>query len=284
MNWSTRSVTACVVEPLRQGRPAGAVAPKCGPFQTVRDPTVLSERVQRDGTGVAASATLTKMSTVLEREMYSETGAARLLRVPPATLHYWLEGGRRNGKTYQPIIRETPTGSRRVTWAEFIEATLLREYRKDHKVPMQELRVFISLLRDRMGVRYPLAHAEPYVSGRQLVWQAQRDTNLAPDFALVAEVANQYLLLPAAESFVQRVTWRDDVAATWRPDAYADSPVVIDPGVDYGSPTVRGVKTEILAELAESGEDEQDLAELYDLSVADVRRALAYEWATEQAA
>lgn len=224
------------------------------------------------------------MSTVLEREMYTEAGAARLLRVPPATLHYWLEGGERRGKTYQPIIREAPTGSRRVTWAEFIEAGLLREYRRDHSVPMQELRAFINILRDRLGVPYPLAHARPYSSGRELLWQAQQDTNLAPDFALVAEVRNQYLLLPAAAAFVQRVTWEDDVAARWRPDAYPDSPVVIDPGIDYGSPTVHGVKTETLAELVESGEDEEYLADMYGLSVADVRSALAYEWATKKAA
>jgi hypothetical protein len=30
--------------------------------------------------------------TILEREMYTEAAAARLLRVAPSTLHWWLEG------------------------------------------------------------------------------------------------------------------------------------------------------------------------------------------------
>jgi hypothetical protein len=30
--------------------------------------------------------------TILEREMYTETTAARLLRVAPSPLHWWLEG------------------------------------------------------------------------------------------------------------------------------------------------------------------------------------------------
>ena len=55
------------------------------------------------------------MTTVLDREMYTEAGAARLLRVATATLHYWLEGGTRRNKAYQPVIREEPTGSRFVT-------------------------------------------------------------------------------------------------------------------------------------------------------------------------
>jgi hypothetical protein len=61
---------------------------------------------------------------VLEREMYTEAEAARLLRVPQSTLHYWLEGGQRRGKTYCPVIRIEPNGSRAVSWAEFVEAGL----------------------------------------------------------------------------------------------------------------------------------------------------------------
>lgn len=222
---------------------------------------------------------------VLEREMYTMAAAARLLRVAPGTLHYWLEGGQRDGKTYQPVIREKATGSRKVTWAEFVEAGLLREYRKGLNVPMFELRNFIGALRDRLDVPYPLAHAQPWVAGRRLVWQAQQESQLAAaGFGLVAEVTGQYLLLPAAQAFYERVTWRDDIAAQWRPDEYDDSPVIIDPGVRFGSPTVRGIRTEILWEHSQGGEDEDDLADMYGLSVAEVRRALAYELATEAAA
>jgi hypothetical protein len=94
---------------------------------------------------------------VLEREIYSEAEAARLLRVAQSTLHYWLEGDVRRGKRYTPIIRKEPKGSRSVTWAEFVEAGLLRQYRREHQVPMPELRVFIDTLREKLGVPYPLA-------------------------------------------------------------------------------------------------------------------------------
>ena len=52
---------------------------------------------------------------VLDREMFAEAEAARLLRLPQGTLHYWLEGGSQRGKAYRPIIRVEPTGSRTVT-------------------------------------------------------------------------------------------------------------------------------------------------------------------------
>ena len=45
--------------------------------------------------------------TILEREMYTEAAAARLLRIAPSTLHWWLEG---RAPRYRPVIRVEPTG------------------------------------------------------------------------------------------------------------------------------------------------------------------------------
>lgn len=220
-------------------------------------------------------------TTVLEREMYTEAGAARLLRLPPGTLHYWLEGGERRGKTYKPVIREEATGSRSVTWAEFIEAGLLRQYRRSHNVAMVDVRNFIDAMRQRTGVPYPLAHYKPFASGRQLLYQAQTDAGLPSEWALVAPAGDQLLLLPPAQAFVDRVVWSDDIASAWRPDSDLDSLVIVDPDVRFGRPSVGGVSTEILAEQADSGIEE--LAEMFDLTEQQVRWALSYELA-EQAA
>jgi len=222
-------------------------------------------------------------TSVLDREMYTESGAARLLRVAPGTLHYWLEGGTSRGKTYKPVIRHEPTGGRTVTWAEFVEAGLLRQYRRTHNVPMIELRNFIDGLRQSIGVPYPLAHYRPYVGGRKLLLQAQTDAGLDADFALVAQVGGQYILSPAAQEFFERVTWEGDIAAAWRPDSHRDSPVTIDPDVRFGRPAVGGISTEILREQSDSGEDPQDLAETYSLTINQVRWALAYELAIQAA-
>jgi hypothetical protein len=165
------------------------------------------------------------MTTVLDREMYTEAGAARLLRVAPATLHYWLEGGTRRNKNYKPVIRDVATGSKSVTWAEFVEAGLLRQYRRQHNVPMGELRSFIDRLRDRMGLPYPLAHYRPYVGNRQLIFEAQSEAKLGPEFALVAEVSGQYVLTSPSQEFFERVTWEGDIAARLRAGANAHTPV-----------------------------------------------------------
>jgi uncharacterized protein (DUF433 family) len=214
---------------------------------------------------------------VLEREMYTEAEAARLLRVPPSTLHYWLEGGERRGKVYKPVIRVKTRRSRTVTWAEFIEAGWLREYRRAARVPMVELRTFIDLLRDKFGVPYPLADRRPLVSGRQLLYDAQTAAQLAAGYCLVAVVDQQLLLTPPGDAFLRRVEWDGDIAVGYRPDPNEDSPVRVLPDVRFGRPSVKGISTEAIWERAEVGEDVEAIAQVYSLGVPDVRWALAYE-------
>jgi uncharacterized protein (DUF433 family) len=216
--------------------------------------------------------------SVLDREMYSEAGAARLLQVPQNTLNYWLEGGKQRGRQYKPVIREQPRGSRApVTWAEFIEAGLLREYRRTHGVPMAELRAFIDRIRQEFGVPYPLADRRPYVSGKELLSEAQDAAGLAADFCLVAVVRGQYVLTPPAYSFYKRVTWDGDLAAAWRPHDDPHSPVLMRPGSRSGRPAVKGISTEVIWEHAQADETVSEIASEFNLTDDDVRWALAYE-------
>jgi len=215
---------------------------------------------------------------ILDREMYTEAEAARLLRVPQNTLNYWLEGGEQRGRQFKPVIRVQPRGSRAsVTWAEFVEAGLLREYRRTHGVPMAELRAFIDRIRQEFGVPYPLADRRPYVSGKELLSEAQDAAGLSADFCLVAVVRGQYVLTPPADSFYKRVTWQGDTAAAWRPHDDPHSPVLMRPDSRFGRPSVKGISTEAIWEHSEAGETVDDIASEFDLADDDVRWALAYE-------
>jgi uncharacterized protein (DUF433 family) len=168
-------------------------------------------------------------------------------------------------------------------WAEFIEAGLLREYRRTHRVPMAELRTFVELLRKEFGVPYPLADRRPYVSGKQLVHDAQTAAGLDAEFCLVAVVNDQLLLTPPSQSFVERVEWDGDVAAAWRPDPNRKSPVRIDPNIRFGQPSIKGISTHAIWEQIESGEDVNSVAEVFELTPRDVRLAHAYENAAQAA-
>jgi uncharacterized protein (DUF433 family) len=216
--------------------------------------------------------------TVLDREVYSEAEAARLLRLPQNTLNYWLEGGERRGKLYRPVIRVEPRGERApVTWAEFVEAGLLAMYRRRHNVPMAELRAFIDGLRERYGVPYPLADRRPFVVDLQLVHEAQDEAGLQADFCLVAEVRGQFVLTAPSDDHLHRVTWDHDIAVAWRPHDDENSPVRCAPDQRFGRPAVNGISTEVIWEHSEGGEADDEIAEAFDLSLSDVEWALAYE-------
>ena len=217
----------------------------------------------------------------LDRELYPVAEAARLLRVPQSTLRWWLEGRAVRGKQYPPVIREEATGSGLVTWGEFVEAGYLKEYRS-RSVPLPELRRFIDELRRELHVRYPLAHLQPYVSAhRRLVLALQKTAGLPPKFGIVLEVTSGQLLLGrAAESFIEHVEFSEegDNSAVRVFPAGKESPVVIDPRRSFGAPSIRGIRTEALAELIDAGEPPEGVAEDFDLPVELVKAAVAYEW------
>ena len=58
-----------------------------------------------------------------------------------------------------------------------------------------------------------------------------------------------------------------------------ESPVVIDPHRSFGAPSIRGIRTEALAELIDAGEPPEGVAEDFDLPVELVKATVAYEWA-----
>jgi uncharacterized protein (DUF433 family) len=216
--------------------------------------------------------------TVLDREMFTEAAAARFLQMAPSSLHYWLEGGERRGKTYPPVVRAEPTGNRTVTWAEFIELGLLRQYRSKHQVPMRQMRATIEILRESLGVPYPLAHVQPFVGeGRQLLSRAQDQAKLPSEFCLVAIASGQLVLTPASDAFFERVDWDDDLAVAWKPHKDPGSPVRMNPTLRFGLPAVGGVKTSTIWEHLQSGESSDEVAEVFDLSKRDVQWAAAYE-------
>ena len=70
----------------------------------------------------------------LSRPVYSLTDAAEILAVNRSTLGWWLEGGERRGRYYGPVIRAEATGETSLTWPEFVEAGLLRQYRRELRV------------------------------------------------------------------------------------------------------------------------------------------------------
>ena len=233
------------------------------------------EQETRDACGTVS---LIVSVEVLGQPIYTVAAAADLLRVPLRTVRRWLDGDTYRGRVYAPVIRAEPTGNNELTWAEFVEAGLLAQYRRGLQVRLSEIRAVVAALRETYGDPYPLASHKPWDGpNRRLLVDLQRRCLLSDDLWLVAPATGQALLLPPADAFLRRVDWDDDEPVAWRPHDDARSPVRCRPGFRGGRPSISGISTVAIFEHIDGGEPVEDVAEDFDLPVHDVRWAIAYE-------
>jgi uncharacterized protein (DUF433 family) len=219
---------------------------------------------------------------VLEVPLYAISEAARLLAIHPVKLRRWLEGTTVAGRRYPPVIRPEPTGSDTVTWAEFVEASFLREYR-GARVSLQHMRPIIDAMRREFRVRYPLAQFKPLIdrADRQLVFEMQEQLGLDDDLRLVRRRGTgwQVQWAPAVEQFLDKLTFDKRGVAQRMHPLGRSSPVVIDPEKVFGIPQIRGVRTETISHaFGIDKKSERAIAREWALSEAEVKAALQWEF------
>jgi uncharacterized protein (DUF433 family) len=224
--------------------------------------------------------------SLLDRPVYTFREVDRLLGLNQGTARRWIDGYRRSGRQYEPIVRETPSADPWVTWGEFTETRLLSEYRDLSDIRIQKLRIVVQHLRQETGYRYPLAYAQPFLQshGREIVMRAQQAAELGEDLFVVVRTG-QLVMTPRAERFVQAATYDSDpvdaggqqIAVRFRADPrYPD--VAIDPEQRSGRPTIvgRNVLVTTLADMVLSGDTVDDVAGWYDLSADQVQQAVDF--------
>lgn len=223
------------------------------------------------------------VTDLLERPVYAMAQVDGILGLPSGTARRWIDGYRRSGRAYPPVVREDSTDEDTVTWGEFVETRLLAEYR-DAGVPMIHMRPAIEVLRAELNTTYPLASAQTWlgVHGQELVRRVQERVGLEKPLALVVIRSGQQMLewSKPADEFRRSVEWTgNDTAAQPRllrpiqsvPD------VEVDPLRGFGEPVVRGVRTEVIAELVRAGDATDRIAEVYELPRRQVDAAVRYE-------
>jgi uncharacterized protein (DUF433 family) len=222
---------------------------------------------------------MAKVTDLLDRPVYGMAQVDWILRLHLGTARRWIDGYERRGIAYPPVVRLEPTGSEIVTWGEFCEARLLAEFRDLKGVPLQRMRPAVERLRDLFGTQYPLAHARPWLdaAGKELVMQVQDEVGLEKKLLLVVVRNDQLVLTMPSENFVKAAEFdASGVVRRLRPVTELDD-VWLDPVRQFGDPVVRSVPTEVIAEQVRAGDDPAHIAEMYELSQAQVLQAIRYE-------
>lgn len=223
-----------------------------------------------------------RVASLLDRPVYGFGQVDHILVLTPGTARRWIDGYRRGGRTYPPVVRVESTGDESVTWGEFIDTRLLSEYR-GAGVPLIRMRPAVERLREELGTPYPLASAKTWlaVEGRELVRRVQDEVGLDRRLSIVVRTGQgMFDWSREAEDFRRSADWTssstDAEVRSLRPVSDI-AEVLIDPLKSFGEPVVRGVRTEIIAELVRAGDTPNMIADLYDLPRASVDAAVRYE-------
>lgn len=210
---------------------------------------------------------------------YPIAEAARYLQLPAATLRSWVRGRRyprRDGSGYFEPLIQPPTEWGELSFANLIEAHVLRALRQEHAVSVQAVRSALRYAEEQFHIEHLLLSPELQTAAGQLFLDRYgKLINLSRG----GQIAMRRLL----EAHLQRVDWtEDDVPRRLYPFLQGvkhDRAIVIDPRIAFGRPVTvcNSIATAVITDRVNAGESVKLVAADYDLTVDDVEAAILCE-------
>jgi len=218
------------------------------------------------------------------REMpaYGIPEAAGYLRLPVSTLRAWLLGQRyRVGdqpKFFKPVIDIADRKERQLSFINLVEAFVLAGIRREHEIPLPKVRKAVDYLRRTFNTTRPLAHEQFETDGIDLFVEKMGSI-------IGATQEGQIQMRDIIRDRLERVH-RDPkgvpekiVLFPARREKAQSADVVIDPRLSFGRPVLDrfGVRTAILAERFDAGDDIDVLARDYSAPPEAIQNAIRCE-------
>ncbi len=212
---------------------------------------------------------------VREIPAYTIAEAAGYLRLPKSTLRAWMLGQ----KGFQSVINIADKSGRRLSFINLVEAFVLAGIRREHSIPLPKVRQAVSYLRRTFKTKRPLAEEQFATDGVELFVEKFEQ--------LIG--ATQHGQLQLREIILDRLKHvrRDPKGVPEKivlfpargntPQSVGD--VVIDPRLSFGRPVLDGfgLRTAIVAERFEAGEQIEELAKDYDVPPEAIENAIRCE-------
>jgi uncharacterized protein (DUF433 family) len=212
---------------------------------------------------------------------YSVTDAARYLRVPLGTLKTWLQGRSyttKQGKRQSlPIIQRPNPDLPQLSFANLVEAHVLRVLRETHQIRLDKVRVALDYLSTQLKNDHPLIQKTFKTDGIDLFIDSM-------DKLVNVSRSGQLVMRETITHLLTRIEWDDrGIAARFfpfiQPEGDDSKILYIDPRIAYGRPVIagKGVPTAAIAEMYEAGDEIDDIANEYDCSSLEVIAAIRFE-------
>ncbi len=199
-------------------------------------------------------------TSLLGRGIYSSREAARLIQAHPELVARWTT--KRKGK--RALVE--PSQGDLFSFHDLISLLVVKEL-WDRKVTTDEIRAGEDFLAQELNTERPLAHRDLATVGRQFFVKLDSWYDAGKGGQGAFETVIAPMLRPIEYD-------ADLMASIWRPWDH----VSINPQVQAGTPCVEATRitTAVLAAMAE-GADLRDVADDFDLDLAEVNAAVDYE-------
>lgn len=208
-----------------------------------------------------------KVPSMLGQGVFTAPEVGRLVGAPANRIRRWFDGR-------EPVFRgERFDGRLTLSFQDLITALLIEAFRR-HGVSLQTVRKAGAQLAKDLACPRPFAMRSVATDGKRVfVWMAQEEG----DEKLLDVVSSQRVFAEVFAPLLRQTDYsKQAIAERWWPMG-KDSPVVVDPRIAFGAPTVRGVRTNALHGPVRAGDSPATVASWYAVPEADVLAAVEFE-------
>src|SRR6185437_2796927 len=193
--------------------------------------------------------------------------AANYAQVAPQTIAAW-----HRLETALLMQREQRSA---LSYMQLIEVAVVAAFRKA-KVPMNRIRKARLWAAHELKSEYPFAEYKFKENAKHLYLDSQQ-VDVKSNTVVQTDTGGQ-LEWESVIGRLKEFEYEDQIALRWHV-AGEGKPIIIDPRVSFGTPTVRGIPTWVLRGRFDAGESDGDIADDFGLENKEVREALKFEGA-----
>ena len=220
----------------------------------------------------------------LTRPAYSLADAGRLAGLTPGRVRRWLRGYEyAYGDTVRgqpPVLQSRPVGSTYASFLDLVDLLFVKQF-LDHGVSLQKVRRALDEARLLLGTDH-FARETFFTDGGSIFLRLQEEAaGDRGDAILELMSGGQWVIAPVIRELAQQIEFEppEGLAKRWYPLG-RNRPVVVDPMVAYGAPSIagRGVKTTNIHDLfLAEGESLASVRAWWELSDDEIRAAVDFE-------
>ena len=170
--------------------------------------------------------------------MYSFGEVARLAGVSNSTVRNWFLGYKtRDAREIPPLFPDGGAPDSMLSYLQLMETVVAARFRNEDNVRYRDVHAAYRNAREVLGVEYPFAHINLEALGGHII--ARLEGEAFGDSLQALNSPTQWSLPGLVLEVIRQFEYEDKFAAKWFPLG-KEYPIVIDPRIGSGIPTIEG--------------------------------------------